>query len=226
MKNFLQWLNEMPLANFHVDTSPKELELGGGYAINKFSATDTKVLNHPKTAITLEKVLLRSTKIPFNIFIVQDTGRRGNNNSLFGKDRFKDEIQKLCTQKNVSLAGHITFGKNGGTGDPSTPWMLLHNIGHAFTDEDNSLFDKFYKLRDKYFPNKTFYDFLPHLKFASARKNKAENREEIVHELFAEYLWHGFIRSTTEIKPMIDEMTKLIQETLQKFIGHIIVDYA
>ncbi len=86
---------------------------------------------------TLEAVLSKH-RWKFNVLLIEGRGNAlgsGGKNPTFldnDGDEYLARIKYWMQKNNVPQEGHITFAKNGSSGDAMTPWMVLHTLGHAF----------------------------------------------------------------------------------------------
>ena len=228
---------EMALKGFHL--GPFEQPIKGSHPVRTISVADEKTLRHPKTHRQLEKVLKTSTHFDFNIIIGQPP-------AFGGRKEFINFAKEVCQKEGYPLEGHITFVKGSSTGDTLTAWMLLHNIGHAILDNHPEIMKALkayvYQL-EMSLVNRVGLDSDMRLntlsrlfKFRSARirlekpGNKASvlDEEELIHELMAEYLWHGKIRlneSTPRILQIINFIQIMLHSSLEQSVGTIVVDY-
>lgn len=103
----------------------------------------------------------------------------------------------------------IVFIKSGPSGDPLTPWMVLHTIGHALTSgkegsalkhsmhETMNMLEGYYKNVSYHTNLKTrcLYNFrsarIPDGKKIGKSFGGVESSDELKHELIAAYLWYG-----------------------------------
>jgi hypothetical protein len=254
-KNWLS-LQEMPLANFrHAFGSlpPNDKRGMSGY----FVGEDRIVIKHPKTVRTLERVLSK-TGFMFNILMVEMVGGFDSN----GKDNYLRQLEYFMADENIPRMGHITFAKTGSSGDLMTPWMILHTLGHALIKTKTQAIQQIASLLESLFilPVQGSMMRVPHLssffRFKSAVvahshlpekdratpgpkiKNKFEmlsTYEELVHELVAEYLWHGGkIRlNLQDMQPQqaqkaaaaVMEIEGIIKGLLQASVGEVITDF-
>lgn len=229
MKNF-KCFYEMALKNLKV------APLSGG---QDFVDRDVKAINNPVIHKKLEEVLARSTGFDFNIVFLEP-------NNIRTKENYYYQALDYCKKENIPLEGHITFAKSSSSGDPLTPWNILHTLGHALTDFDTELFEEILtilmSLKILFFhKNKiNFLSFYTSLfQFKSAKSNNLLDFYELVNELIAEYLWHGFIRFKVpenlkypepvqnpeeEIKKSFLNIEHYINQLLEKAVGKIIID--
>lgn len=234
MNSFKQFLVEMPMGIYHAHQKDQNTLNRAVTTRPTFSKNDIKVITHPKTFITLERVLARSTKHTFNI--------------LLDSSLNEVNVKQYCQENNIPIEGRITFAKNSSTGGLMTSWMILHTLGHALVEHhrDMGLYIRNYineiagmdgviTITDK----DTIRYVAKYLKFKSARKSNdyfAGNNEvkttnrlsdigELVNELIAEYLWHGYIRHDPKITTQIKTIESIINQYLNKSVGTIIMDY-
>lgn len=103
----------------------------------------------------------------------------------------------------------IVFIKTGPSGDPLTPWMVLHTIGHALTSgregstlkhsmhQTMNMLEDYYKNLSYHTNPKTrcLYNFRSARILDGKKFGKyfggVESSEELKHELIAAYLWYG-----------------------------------
>jgi hypothetical protein len=249
--NFKEWLNESPLQHygyeFHSENEPDEGFLtdktqkkGGIYAGNNqwdiFSKKDKILISHPKTFKTLEEKLRKSS---FN-FIILLIEQHNGLEPPYGLD--EDQIRDYLDKNNIDAQtrkNSIIFAKDATSGHLLTPWMILHTIGHALTDSSRT---RFYINEI----NQTLWDIektgesgflLNPLKkvfvFKSIKDSNVPNRDELINELIAEFLWNGKIRINPEIaslkfpeeiKSKVLSIEEDIKKCLNLCVGTIIWD--
>lgn len=218
---FLKALSEMPMANYRYSSVPDDPEAQAGVKdFGGYDDVDKQVLQKDSTSKKLEEVLARSTGHNFNILMLEYPSflRKADRMTVPTKKLYKPYVEKYCQENNIPIQGHITFAKNKSTGDPMKPWMILHTIGHALTEEyPRTQSEMGVILKDVAMRHATSHgygysvrdDKLTQMevmarifKFGSAqriidqktRKTQIRDFGELVHELFAEFLWHGKIR--------------------------------
>lgn len=215
--NFKEFI-EMSLKNYRVEP-------------NGFEPVDVKVMLNPATQRNLEARLKTSTNFDFNILLL------GFDYSL-GKDQFLAHVMDYMKKENIPLENHITFAKNGSTGEPLTAWMIPHTIGHAISFYNKSIFIKILRIIED-ICEKRFSNYktavLPInlaaslFKFRSARvtaagkvaKQTLLNFEELICDLVAEYLTYGKIRADVPV----NQIEELIHGVLSDCVGKIITDF-
>lgn len=249
--SFKNWLSESPLKYYGVRTHPDydyNRNLGrtnpfkgiqkdiSGY----FSTGDEAIIKHPKTAKILEEKL-KNIGYNVNIIFYEDINRT---------DRLQyayvEKINKYIEKNNIQKEGHITFVKNSSSGDFLTPWMIFHTFGHAVNgysktqkpslDEKISQCFSEYKIwsGSRYQSIKLGQmpvedDLSKIFKFKSIKNKMPDgvpNFVELVHELIAEYLWNGKIRTTTSVyESFANCLETKIKESLDICVGNVIFDY-
>jgi len=213
----------------------------------KFSKKDKIIISHPKTARILEEKLKKS-KYNFNILLIE---KNSNVQVTFSPTSsrpilkgYPDQIENYMKENNLQKENHITFVKLGTTGHLLTPWMILHNLGHAITDHLSKNRSSAYEKLDRLAYD--IYDIYPQVfLFQSATSRKVEDSAELTHELIAEYLWHGKIRVNNNFNEkniklytgdeytkalwsdrehLISQAEEYIDECLKECVGEIIYD--
>lgn len=247
--DFKKWLlQEMPLSNyktkfihdpyekeaFGYDTLKKKIDKSRQVIPNssssifsnqkdiedQFSKKDRLIITHPKTFRILEEKL-KNSKYNFNILLIES--QKDSN-----KNEYMEHLIKFMKENNISQQNHITFAKNSTSGHLLTPWMILHTLGHAISEEND------------YYVTSEVINLLEPIKniginnifnFKSAEEIKNIYDGEIVHELIAEYLWHGGeirvknpYNNNEKIMNVIFEIEEKIAELLDNCIGKIILD--
>lgn len=214
--------------------SKKDPKYPRGYKLqqigDKFSRRDKIIISHPKTARVLEEKLKKS-KFNFNILFVElDPNWKKSQPDVWDKtftepldtshSFWKEDVEKYIKLNKIPIADHITFVKNTSTGHILTPWMILHNIGHALSETIGRDFDtemdralrkitmalKKYEIspeaRNQNFISPTYglvaggyiSPAVVVFNFKSVKDENIIDTEELRHELVAEYLWNGSIR--------------------------------
>lgn len=253
--DFKKWLlKEMPLSNYKTNFihEPYEKE-GFGYNTIKnkidksrqvlpnttsdffsnqkdiedqFSKKDRLIITHPKTFKILEEKL-KDSKYNFNILLVESQKKSSVN-------EYMEYLIKFMKENNINQQNHITFAKNSTSGHLLTPWMILHTLGHAISEENDynirNIINLLEPMENINYPIasggiKNIFNF------KSVEEIKSIYDREIVHELIAEYLWHrGKIRvkkpynNIEEIMNVIFEVEEKITEILDNCVGKIILD--
>lgn len=213
----------------------------------KFSRKDKIIISHPKTARVLEEKLKRS-KYNFNILLIE---KNSNVQLTFTPTSsrpilkgYPNQIENYMKENNLQKENHITFVKLSTTGHLLTPWMILHNIGHAITDHLSQKRSSFYEKLDRLAYD--VYDIYQQIfLFQSAASRKVEDSAELTHELIAEYLWHGKIRVNNKFNDknialyageehikalwadrehLISQAEEYIDKCLKECVGEIIYD--
>lgn len=245
--NFRDWLNldEMPLANykwqFNQPRDPSAWRKPNSSGTAEFDSDDKKVISHPKTAQKLEAILSR-TSYRFNILMIETRVTESE------KDQYLLEVEEFMRQNNIQQQGHITFAKNSTSGIPTTPWIMLHTMGHAIMKNNNEIYDKSIEILKAipYTPanpnlggssHERISNIASGLKFQSAKNlNRDVNSEykldrgsfeELLYELFAEWLWHGRrIRHSGNqtTQAALDGIAQYFQRALDNAVGTIIID--
>lgn len=225
--NFKQFFNESPLAYYGVHLNPEyeeERNLDGHPKYQqdiagKFSKSDAKIISNPKTTQIL-KEKLKNIGYNINIILYEKI-------SVTDKTSFKRDVKQYLQNKNIPTENHITFVKNGSSGDFLTPWMIFHTFGHAV--QNYSLIDDRHCFPEDF----NFTQAKTLFMFKSARNTTPgwganpkgiTSREELKNELVAEFLWNdGHIRSTNlQLKECLE---KTIKKSLDDCVGQIIYDY-
>lgn len=240
---FKKWLSEMPLAhygnNFKDMNGPefpgpgKETPWGDR---GQFNINDKIIIKHPKTVATLERLLSRH-RWKFNILMYE------THSENMEEKEFTDLVKKWMHQNKIEIWDHITFAKNGSSGDLMTPWMILHTIGHAINDETTIGYSIIEFLKKVYtggpMSNEELIGKLSNIlqfksianmgKINTKMKLAPSSAQEFVNELIAEYLWNGKIRykpSATSIEiQSLAEVEQAIAKNLDNMVGRIIIDY-
>lgn len=213
-----------------------------------FSKKDRSVITHPRTMRTLEQRLAKSG-YDFNILFIEDTRAHS------GSD-YDQQVEDFMDANGIQREGHITFVKNGTSGHVLTPWMILHTLGHAVTEHaggerSGRAVGAKSRIQDRAVDIMSLvseadcqgllspkcHDALAKvLAFKSAgmkgNYGTANNLSELVHELVAEFLWHG---DTIRVKPPHDEdpeVSSLVRDIegevrtlLDHCVGKVIYDY-
>jgi len=204
---------------------------------DQFSKKDRLVITHPKTLKILENKLSNS-KYNFNILLVESLKK-------INEEEYVSYIEKFMNENNIKKQNHITFAKNGTSGHILTPWMILHTLGHAVTQNtDNLEIESRILNLLKELPIKK-NTINPHghksnldhiLAFKSIQNSKEENDAsygpELVHELIVEYLWNGgeirikkpYDNNATVVN-IIMEIEDIIDNLLDNCVGRIITDF-
>lgn len=178
---------------------------------------DRKLIQNPIVEKKLKEVLEKSTPFKYNILIFENPA------SIIPRITF---VKNILNEKKLSTHDAITFIKTSSTGDPLTPWMILHCFGHSLCEENDCSGIKTF-LEELTLELGSFAKTLSIFKFRSASKSNLQNMDEFVYEIIAEYLWHGFIRNNTNdpiIKEEIKTLEKTILSMLQKSVGKILID--
>lgn len=195
-----------------------------------FTDADVRVTTHPKTKETIERILKTSTNYNFNILILPKN----------------IDAKSYCTQNKIPLENHITYVKISSSGDPLTPWMIFHTLGHALiggtedysggpTDTSTTIKQLLTRIEElnpvKTVEIDTFPTISKVFKFSSAVNNKITNLWEFIYELVAEYLWHGKIRYNAPqgfyqpaLQSNVTQIGQAINYALSKVVGKIIID--
>jgi len=235
-----------------IDKGKKNVDISG-----YFSNKDVIRIKDPNTYRTLENKL-KSIGYNFNIILAESMSIPKVSNNFNYKRDYEQQIQNYMVIRGLQKENHITFVKNSSSGDLLTPWMILHNIGHAVTSklgiqrigdqvEDclrkTGLFGKALKKtpvyedededEDEDYSNTTqFIDSLYSMiifkkifKFRSSQNEKnLLDFDEFIHELFAEYLWNGKIRTNPEYVEVGRCLESIIRSCLDSCVGKIIYD--
>lgn len=233
-------LNEMPLSNFkYVFHRPEGLaRTYSKDATGHFSQQDRAIISHPATVRKLEELLSRH-QFKFNIVLYESA------QTSYGA--LIKNILEFMEQNNIPSEGHITFAKNGSSGEPLTIWMMLHTLGHALLPESsgtstiNMLLMNFYhdthvkgEENEMKMPPIEFLRYFFQFKSASIPMTSTKGLNsllELEYELVAEYLWNGFIRITPgtkygyEAQQLKNNLEAEIFKYLQNAVGNVIVDH-
>lgn len=234
----------MPLSHYGVETLPsydssRDLEKSSPkasqqYVSGHFSYSDNAVIKSPKT----ERILKEKLKnIGYNInIILYETVER----TPHVPEEYRKNIEDYMIKKGLQKENHITFVKNSTSGDLLSPWMLLHNLGHAVTFGDGQNFNVNLEQDvvscvqihvDRYFDasirsNFRKVAFQDIFKFKSIQKIQSISQfAEVVHELVAEYLWHGKIRIDPNYSGFGNCLEIRIKKALDRCVGRIIYDW-
>lgn len=239
--NFKKWfLQESPLAYFGQQfpyPATPGLETGEDTPNSQtgiFNEKDRVVITHPKTAITLEKILGQH-HWNFNILMIEDNVGKFSHQRKDHRAKYLKIVYKWLMANNIPIAGRITYAKNGSSGDPMTPWMMLHTMGHAIVGRDETWIIQMLKNLNP--DGKSTVFLKSHLKFKSVENMNNVNVKsklghnlwsELVYELFAEYMWNGTIRLKQNDKDVFETMEKIkaiFKNCLERSVGKIIVDH-
>lgn len=209
---FRTWL-ESPMGYYgwdidHSGGPPEEKWDNKGIAANNLGAfvqRDRKLITKPAIAQQLERILNKSG-YTFNVLFIESWAADQGN--------YQRIVAEYLRDKQIPTQGRITYVKNGSSGDPLSPWMILHTMGHAVMQDTRPLWnvlEQFYREHIRSYtsvPEEIDKDFDSEhqrvatfvsrfLAFRSARV-KGQNAlviSELCYELFAEYMWNGgFIR--------------------------------
>jgi len=250
LKTFAQYLKEMSLSSYRTVLSPpntgeegftsdtKKVSKGthiGTQVVNpgryedeitgRFSNKDKAVLSHPKTFKTLEDRLSNSN-YNFNILMIETAT---NQRYIGVLDDYKNDVDKYIKSQGIVTQNHITFVKNGTSGHVLTPWMILHTLGHAVVDyigEDTKIVELVRAIMYQLDKASIFH-------FKSAKESEIyNNTNELVHELIAEFLWHGgririnpVFANNEDIKTKVATIESRIKTTLDYCVGQIVYDF-
>jgi hypothetical protein len=202
----------------------------------RYTKRDRMVISHPKTFRVLEQKLSKS-KYNFNILFIEERKKQqyliiSNTKEIFEK---RPELNTYLKSNGIDVQNSITFIQVGSSGHILTPWMILHRIGHAIGGAYNpkgtgGYEHQFYEypvlqeirnIIGRYVTGKSLNFF----KFKSAVNKNIDSDEEFVHELIAEYLWYGEIRSNSSdanvLKMMVD-IGAFIDLLLESCVGKIL----
>ncbi len=239
MKSFLQFLLEMPLARYSVASFTRKPDSTGAFAADTFAARDRKAVHSSVIQNKLAQVLQTSTGYNFNIIFLE----RGLGYQDDSEVDYVKSVQRYCLEQGIVLPGHITFAKNSSSGDPLSPWMILHTVGHALGNFDKQLFSSINNIltnlyleqgfgRSARFTTKVSAYMCQFFQFKSAKKEAVLGLEELIYDLVAEYLWHGFIRwklpegiYIKNFGESVKEIEQIIHNSLGSAVGQIIVDF-
>jgi len=212
----------------------------------RFSKKDRAALSSNKTLKTLEDRLARSGH-NFNIVMFEGEPPTGSGREA----KWIRQAETFLKEKGIQTQGHITFVKNGTSGHVLTPWMVLHTMGHAMLNQNprkNEFREIVADIEAKIcgITRTTINDLRPDtncmrrlgelLMFSSAQPKADEtlDKDELYHELIAEYLWHGGrIRTKPQQDPKKDRNAKwiarkfedLIKNTLDQLVGKVVYDH-
>jgi hypothetical protein len=209
--------------NDYFGRSRTQVKSDGEVVQGRYTKKDKTIIAHPRTFRILEEKLKRS-KYNFNILFLEE---RKDNEYLFistAKQVFekRPELNDYFSSKGIDIQKSITFLQIGSAGHLMTPWIILHRIGHAISPKDSEY--ELYSIIMKYFPNKDF-DFWSIFKFKSAVNKNIDSAQEGFHELIAEYLWNGKIRSNAsdpKVIKMITDIEAYIDLLLESCVGKIL----
>tara|TARA_R110000765_G_scaffold392851_1_gene486083 strand:- start:1370 stop:2116 length:747 start_codon:yes stop_codon:yes gene_type:complete len=182
---------------------------------------------------------LQNLSHPLVIIIALDV-----NNDL--TERYVSEIEKRYPD-----AIRIIISDGSGTGDTTnlmTPWMILHNVGHALTDQASSRYPelalgvKFWRIleqlsndylstmpdhKDSFGRDLHWKQLIPKLVKSKSARDGTLQPGDFGSELFAYYLWHGgriTLNKLDGFEDLIDELereaTIQIDAILSAAAGH------
>ena len=159
----------------------------------------------------LDQRLVRLGDVNFHIYF----GLPENIRFLLRGEDGREDVSRLIPVLHAYFFGSdglnipesdVVFVKSGPSGDPLTPWMVLHAVGHALLNRDSKLdMTMTTDINDMKNRFRTADILQPQFSclfnFRSARiiDNQNEPRNfapvtsdaELRHELIASYLWHG-----------------------------------
>lgn len=221
--NFKQFINESPLVNYVTSINPqnnqkRQKEYDQESSLGYFSKKDIKIITNPKTTRILKEKL---KNIGYNINILLYEKSKGN---------YTKEIEEYIQNNNIPTENHITFVKNGSTGDFLTPWMIFHTFGHAVQNyqkinpPSNSLLNCF-ELGFQLQQAKNLF------MFKSAQNMDVPTKRiidfaELENELIAEFLWNAKIRiKQPQFLSLAECIENKIKQSLNQCVGKIIYDW-
>jgi hypothetical protein len=198
---------------------------------DRYTKRDRLVISHPRTFRILEQKLSKS-KYNFNILFIEERKKRqylniSNTKEIFEK---RPELNDYLNSNGIDVQNSITFIQVGSSGHILTPWMILHRIGHAIGASYNPegiggytypVLQEVWSIIGRYVTGKSLHFF----KFKSAVNKNIDSNEEFVHELIAEYLWHGEIRSNSSdanVLRMMVDLGAFIDLLLESCVGKIL----
>lgn len=218
-----------------VDDHP-ETEITG-----RFSKKDRILLSHPATFQRLEQKLSNS-RYDFNIIMMEFPSSRWSVSS-WKRPEYEDEVENFIKQERIETNGHITFAKNGTSGHVMTSWMVLHTMGHAameFAGNDKifssiltgivrNIRDVKGKINSGPYMAEALKDVFM---FESLKSPDPASTQEIIYEIFAEFLWHGDririnpnYQSDSFIVEKVKALEYEVKRVLDYCVGNIIYDY-
>lgn len=170
---------------------------------------------------------------------------------------FTKIIDRYLAEKGVDKRNSITFVQPESSGHMLTPWMILHRIGHALLEgqRHENVGPQFEKVFVDYFDMPTdrsdprpFWKRLGEVFMFKSIRNEdgrmnyplEHSVDELIHELVAEYLWHGRIRvapgiaekggswfggdaTSRKILKGVKALEKLVLQTIKGKIGQVII---
>jgi hypothetical protein len=250
-KQFL--LSEMPLSNykFAFSRNPNEIKQKSKEAAGHFSFQDRAIISHPKTAQQLEKILSRH-KWKFNFLMLESNEPNysklekdvmlymsENNIPLQGHITFVKPASSgdpLTVWMHLHVLSHSLFPEDSSNYD-----KFMRLIREFYASVENVLPDELYQVASSNDIVRFFRNFFV---FKSAKEPflspiALNALDELLHELTAEFLWNGKIRLNNNIKyvnvkyaRLLESVKKfaldaeqLISRTLDRAVGHIIIDH-
>lgn len=183
-----------------------------------FNEADQKILTLPKTKAKLEQILSKFDKDFSFVF--------------FGSKEKEEEYYKSVRQyidENVKFQSdnHLILSKNMSTGDPLTPWMILHCIGHAFSRSDSDVFDTYVDMIDFLWSKKLTVDEMKEVLQYKTWRDHDVPMHELCNDLYAEFLWHDKIRVNPKYETLIRNYIGKIEYFIMRHLdnGFIICDF-
>lgn len=185
---------------------------------NDFNSLNPRYKAQPSLIRQLNLKLAKNHPYDWNILVIEKIYSHHSD--------YREMVQQYCRDNNIQTQGHITFAFNSSTGDPITPWMVCHKIGHALLKDEtcSDLMGKILLLAEQsgLTTDNTSYIYSKIFNFRSVRDRLTENVAEILRDALAQYLLTGKIASTPEISK---ELETKFSTMLQSAIGEILIDY-
>ena len=153
---------------------------------------------------------------------------------------YREKVEKYMKDNGLQKEGHITFVKNSSSGEYLTPWMILHTLGHAITDVNDELTPNILRCLSSVGFGRIEASGAPLdfsdtdkisdlLVFKSVREPSLYSPisiGEVIHDLVAEFLWHGRIRTKKESqRPIAQCLEGSLNVALSRSVGRIIYDW-
>lgn len=243
--NFKQWMEMSVKFGYskHPNITNPERNASSLLSPAGFNPLDQKAIHNEKLRKIVETRLDASTGKNWNILFLEFP--------VTGKDhQYRKYVRDYCIENNIDLENSITFAKNSTSGDVLTPWMVLHTIGHAITDNDKINLENFHVAVNLYSEldqnTSHSFDALPRniaktfmgrsgriepdtQKGDLGKYNTIQNYEEYEREIIAGYLWSkkimlNPIHNGKNKQKEIELIKKSIENILNSLVGRIIID--
>lgn len=197
----------------------------------RYTKRDKIIISHPRTFRLLEEKL-KNSKYNFNILFIEERKKEqyitiSKAKAIFEK---RPELNYYFESNGIDIQNSITFIQVGSAGHLMTPWIILHRIGHAIGSSYGNSGGEYPALTEvldiiyNYFNKASWGDILSLFKFKSAVDRNISGSQELVHELIAEYLWNGKIRSNSSderVLNMMNDIGTFIDLLLESCVGKI-----